>query len=1130
MIIVMLTCVAPRTYAQPRRTAASSQATLAEAAQLDARVTRLLGEGRWRDALPPAERSLELRERVLGATDPAVARSLTNLAAVHSAEGAAGKAEPLLVRALAIREQALGPTHLDVASTLDDLGEVYQTQGAYSKAEPLLTRALDLRERLSGPTSAAVATSLSNLAALYHTMGDYGKAEPLYLRSLEIREKLLGPMHRDLAVTLNDLGVFYKQQGSYEKAERLYLRALAMREKLLGPTHPDVALSLDNLASLYRAQAAYRKAEPLRLRALHIREQRLGPQHPDVAQSLNNLAMLYADQAVYRKAEPLLARALDINEKAFGPSHPEVATNLDNLAEIYKEQGAYEKAEPLRVHALEIREHALGATHSDVAISLSNLAGLYTAQGAYDKAEPLYARALEILEKARGANHPDVAKGLGNLAGLYTDQGAYDKAEPLYARALQIFEKALGATHPLVATSLHHLASLYQSQGAMAKAEPLLVRALDVDEKALGPTHPMVAQILNSLASSYRASGAYAKAETVLLRALEIDERALGATHPSVALVLNNLASLYLAQHAYAKAEPLVARAAEIQEDRLRHELAPLSTFRKRALMQLLQADTDGVVSLQADAMPDSAEALELALTTVLRRKGRVLDSLADDQARLLTHLEPRLRDKYQQLTDANARLSSLLIAPYDPRKAANRATEISNLRTHIDNLEGSLNAASAAFRAESDVVTPAKVQAALPAGGALIEFVRYRHVDPRNARADPEPRYVAYLLPWRGPPQWVALGDAAPIDAAIHAALAAMRGDASIDAARRALRHLETLVLAPIRGRLTGITHLILSPDSNLNLVPFDALIDAQGRYAAEDWLVSYVGSGRDLLRMAARRAPRSPATVVAAPDYGPPRSPTCEGLDSFCPLAGALEEAVALQAYLPGARVVTGPQATKSFLAAAVGPSVLHIATHGFFMRDGAPGAPAATGRIDVAPSEISSYATRGLYVDGVGFSPIAAPKPGSDDSTSGLDRAGLALARANSHPDGIVTARELARYDWWGTQLVVLSACETGVGAVPSGEGVYGMRRALVLAGAEAHVVSLWNVDDASTQQLMRDFYDELARGTGRAEALRRAKVRLLRQPAFGHPYYWAAFIPAGDWTPLHAHVIHPRAPGR
>jgi CHAT domain-containing protein len=150
---------------------------------------------------------------------------------------------------------------------------------------------------------------------------------------------------------------------------------------------------------------------------------------------------------------------------------------------------------------------------------------------------------------------------------------------------------------------------------------------------------------------------------------------------------------------------------------------------------------------------------------------------------------------------------------------------------------------------------------------------------------------------------------------------------------------------------------------------------------------------------------------------------------------------------------------------------------------------------------------------------------PLPAAEDPADALDRAGLALARANAGPDGIVSAREIAGFDWWGTQLVVLSACKTGVGAVPSGEGVYGLRRALVLAGARSQVVSLWNVSDSSAPVLMRDFYAELARGTGRAEALRRAKLRMLRQPRFAHPYYWAAFVSAGDWTPLDPTTLHP-----
>jgi CHAT domain-containing protein len=293
-------------------------------------------------------------------------------------------------------------------------------------------------------------------------------------------------------------------------------------------------------------------------------------------------------------------------------------------------------------------------------------------------------------------------------------------------------------------------------------------------------------------------------------------------------------------------------------------------------------------------------------------------------------------------------------------------------------------------------------------------------------------------------------------------------------------------------------------------------------------------VTSGRDLLRLATRRTPKSPATIIAAPDYGPPRSPALDGLGIFRPLAGAAAEIAELPAYFVQARTLTGSQATKAALAATVGPAVLHIATHGFFARDAAA-TPTSSNKSTGSASSASTSAAvstpldsqRGIYVDGDAFSSLPPPL---EDPTDALDRAGLALAGANVRPDGIVSARELASYDWWGTKLVVLSACETGVGAVPSGEGVYGMRRALVLAGAESQVVSLWNVSDTSTRELMRAFYGELARGTGRAEALRRAKLRLLRQPQFAHPYYWAAFIPAGDWTPLDPHVLKRQKHGR
>jgi CHAT domain-containing protein/Tfp pilus assembly protein PilF len=958
------------------------------------------------------------------------------------------------------------------------------------------------------PARSDEAASLDKQVDTLHSQGKFREAIPLAERSLALREKALGAMHPLVAESLNNLARLYKEQGAFARAEPLYVRALDIREKALGTMHPDVAGSLSNLARVYHEQGAFERAEPLLVRALGIREKALGAMHPDVAGSLNNLGGLYHEQGAFARAEPLYVRALGIHEKALGATHPNVANSLNNLALLYQAQGAYARAEPLYVRALDIGERTLGATHLFVAHSLNNLALLYLAQGAYARAEPLLVRALDILEKALGATHPLVARSLNSLALLYYAQGAYARAEPLLVRALEIREKALGVMHPDVAIGLNNLASLYRAQDSYARAEPLLVRALEIREKVLGVMHPEVGQSLNNLAFLYHAQGAYARAKPLYVRALEIREKALGATHPYVFTSLNNLAVLYQSQGAFASAEPLYVRAAEFQEAYLRIELVRLSEARKRDLMSLLQRQTQALVSFHAHDVPVSPRALETAFMAVLRRKGRVLDALVETQASLRAHLTPQLRDKLAQLAAAASQLSIRLRAPFNSKTARNQQDEIKDLRTQIDTLEGELNAASGAFRARSEPVTLTKLQAALPSGAALVELVRYHRFDARQAQQPwQEARYLAYLLSGQGPPQWVPLGEAAPLDAAVDAVLATMRKDASAETTRRALRNLDAKLLAPIRSRLPGISHLIISPDGKLNLVPFEALLDPQGHPALEQYLISYLTSGRDLLRIAAKQAPQSLGTIVADPDYGP---------GTYVRLPGTVAEAEAIVRHFPGVQTLSRSQATKAALARLAGPAVLHVATHGFY--NGAGGAaPVSTPTLPAAQRSPAA-AERGMSIEGA----LAAPPPDSanEDPTEALDQAGLALAGANMRPDGIMSARELAGMDWWGTQLVVLSACETGVGAVKSGEGVYGLRRALVLAGAQSQVVSLWNVSDSSAPELMREFYGELARGTGRAEALRRAKLRLLRQPRFAHPYYWAAFIPTGDWAPLAA----------
>ncbi|HSS00857.1 MAG TPA: CHAT domain-containing tetratricopeptide repeat protein [Kofleriaceae bacterium] len=1143
-LITALAACGPRAGAGAQ-SGGGTRSALDEAARLDAMVEKLYVAAKYQEAQTAAERSLALREATLGPTDAAVAVSLHNLARIHRARAAFVAAEPLAIRALELREKAGGLEPSKVAESLNELGLLYVEQAAYGKAEPLLTRALAIRESALGPMHADVAQSLYGLAELYRAQSAYDKAEPLAARALAIREGALGPMHPDVAASLVLLAEIHRARGALDKAEPLLQRALELREKVLGPMHPDVARSLAGLASLTRDRGLYDKAEPLVQRAIGIFEKALGPTHPDLARALDGLGTVYHLRGDVDKARPLHARALEIAEKALGPAHPDVAQYLGNLGNDDWVEGKYDQAKNAQRRALEIREKVFGPMHPEVAKNLNNLAMVLHVQAAHDQAEPLYLRAIDIMEKTLGPANPRVARILVNLAALYWEEGAYASDERVLLRAIDITENALGPMHPDLGIMLHSLALLYHIQGAYAKAQPLYDRALDISQKTLGPAHPEVIRLLGNLAGHYTDQGLYGKAEPILVRALELSEKtlgpkhtrtasalktlasiyryqgqfekarplvhralgifedALGPMHPHVAVALQELAEFYWAQGRYDKAEAALARAADIREGQLRVELPRLSEPRKRALMTLLEHETDSAVSLHALAMPHNPRALELALTTVLRRKGRIIDSLVESESALRAHLTPGLRDQLDQLDRAR---SDLVTQLYAPQEATDRAA-IATVHARIDELEAALSTASAAFRAQAEPVTIANVQAAIPAGAALVELVRYHRFDPQQRPPWREEHYAAYLMTQQGPLQWVALGRAATIDAQVDATLAAMSDQVSAARADGALRHLDALVLAPIRRALPEVSHLILAPDGKLNLVPFDALIDAHGRHALQSTLISYVTTGRDLLRLAAPAQPRSAAVIVAGPDYG--SSPRA-GAIRFAPLTEALGEAADLEKYFPDPPL-TGERATKSALKQLVGPAMLHVATHGFYARDrGAKPARAVANRARAAFSDPSS--------------PLL-PPPRPDDPADGLDRAGLAMAGANEGPGGILTAREIAGFDWWGTQLVVLSACDTGVGAVPSGDGVYGMRRALVLAGAASQVVSLWAVDDASTRELMRAYYAELAQGAGRAEALRAAKLRLMRQPRHAHPQHWAAFIAAGDWRPLDERTISP-----
>jgi tetratricopeptide (TPR) repeat protein len=533
---------------------------------LNQQVSQLIGQWKYQEAIPIAEKALEVAKRVRGPEHPETASALNNFGFLFQKIGDYPKAEPLLQEALRIRQKILGADHPDTAASLNDLALLYHAMGAYAKAEPLYQEALRTRQKVLGLEHHDTATSLNNLASLYQDMGEYAKAEPFYQEAERIWQKVHGSEHPDTATSLSNLGDLYRAMGKYAKAEPLLQEALRVRQKVLGSEHPSTVQSLNSLALLYQDMRAYAKAEPLLQEALRIRQKVLGPEHPSTATSLNSLGLLYEAMHAYAKAETLLQEALRIRQKVLGPEHPETATSLNNLAGLYWETGEYAKAEPLYQEALRIRQKILGPEHPETAQSLNNLATLYWVMDAYAKAEPLLQEALRIYQRVLGPEHPETAEGLNNLGALYSAMGAYAKAEPFFQGALRIRQRVLGSEHFDTAQSLNNLAMLYRDMGEYAKAEPLLQEGLRIYRKVLGPEHPYTAVSLNSLALLYWAMGAYAKAEPLYQEALRIRQKVLGPEHPDTATSLNNLALLYWAMGAYAKAEPLYQEALRIRQ------------------------------------------------------------------------------------------------------------------------------------------------------------------------------------------------------------------------------------------------------------------------------------------------------------------------------------------------------------------------------------------------------------------------------------------------------------------------------------------------------------------------------------------------------------------------------------
>ncbi|PAW79515.1 MAG: hypothetical protein B9S32_02975 [Verrucomicrobia bacterium Tous-C9LFEB] len=839
-----------------------------------------------------------------------------------------------------------------------------------------------------------------------------------------------------------ELAQLYLRCHRFPEAEKCLTEVVAAREQAHGPDDLRVGEALYDLAWFYSNMSSYAKAEPLFLRVLAIDEKQVGRRHPRTALALNSLGVLNENKGNYTAAENYFLEAIAIQKETLGPDTATTATTLNNLATLYWVRGDYQQAEHYFSQALAIRERVKGRGSLATATTVNNLALVYLGMGDYERAETLFWRVLRIREQKLGVNHPLTLTSVNHLGLLYYDLGDYTAAESFLQRAAQSREKVIGADQPDTARSFFHLAYLYDTLGQYGRAEPLHQRALDIRRRILGEPHPETAASYGFLARHYHLSGQLALAAPLYEQALTIQRAALGPYHPDLLKTLENSACLQLELGHRPEATALAREASTVREHLLQNLFLFTSEKQRIDFQRTLR-----FYNLTATL----GDATEIA-RVVYRTKGVVLDSILEDKL-----AEARASDN----PEIAALLARLQATAHTLEKNPT-ATEREPLEREIDRLQGQLGEKMG--RAQSSrralQVEPATIAAAIPEHAALIEFVRYQTCG-KNLTF--QPAYGAVVQRRNQPPRWIELGNAETIDASIQLYQKYVRRRVRDTALRAVLQQLEQRLWQPLESALgSDCQRMILSPDSALNSISFATLLSPDDRFLAERYTFEYVTSARDLLRTSTAIQESDRRLVLfSAPDFGPAKSTgTVSDAIRLSPLPGAQREAALLQstAKESGLEVesYSGTQATEAKLKAIGSPRILHLATHGLAWATTKP----------VTANPIPGVTTRAAHSGSTSLLALA----GAQATLNAWQRGEF----PTPEKDGVITASEVGTLNLHHTWLVVLSACDTGTGPIQAGEGVLGLRRGFLLAGAQNLVMTLWPVDDAYAATFMQAFY--------------------------------------------------------
>jgi CHAT domain-containing protein/Tfp pilus assembly protein PilF len=1093
-----------------------------------------------------AERILRARTARYGSTDASLAPSLRNLGDTLLGSGDYLAAVARYREGLAARERAMDARPSDIADDLDHLTQALTELEQYDEALAVSTRALGLRLETRDGTDIALARTLRLRGVVHQRKGQYTEARSALERALAFLEAS-NPMHPETVVALTDLGDQVTGDGDLVRAREILTRAVSLASRVLPSPHPDMASALGSLAANLQELGDLEESRVLRQRAVEIAEKLFGSDHPIVAVRLNDLANTSLLQGQYATAQQLYERARAIYYRRLGPDNLGVTTAAYNLALLYAHLGDFQEARRRLQMVIATWERVMGTGHPNVARAVSALANLLAKQGYDQEAQKHFERALAIRERILGPNHPYVAWTLGQRAESLARLAQVPRALALAARAVQICESS--ATQECLVGAQITFARILELKGNHAEAARAYERVLAIALPLLGPSHPEIAHTEVALAGVRARLHDRQNAFTGALRGDAIKRNHSRLT---LAYLSERQALDYAASH---------ERGLDLALSLMSGADEGAATFDALVLGRSLVLDELGARQRMRVTQKGALAPLWTELASARQRLANLVVRGPNDQR----------PEQYAALVD-DARRAKEQAERQLAEQSATFSSELKKTEIDLRQVRAALPSDSALVsfvRFNRTIVGQASVAGApprslsAPASRTIPSYVAFVLLPGSDApvvvplgRADALESLIAQ---WR---RELIAGITQPTS--------------TVPETERLFRargiNLRRRLWDPIAAHLDGMKRLYVVPDGAVNLVPLAALPVASSRYLLEAGpVIHYLSAERDLIsperplaestrgllaiggpafadgsvfaslskikptiRPNTQRPTEPPSPVLPPASSGASASFRSSGSKCrsfqwmrFPGLPGTHREAEEVADVWRGLKsssteaesavqVLTGRDASERAVK-QLGPGrrILHLATHGFFLGD------------QCASALDNTRAVGGLV--GSARPKQAAPRRARSQELpeNPLLLSGLAMAGANrraaagpDEDDGILTAEEVASLDLQGTEWAVLSACDTGLGEFKAGEGVLGLRRAFQIAGARTVIMSLWSVEDQATRVWMRALYDgRLNKRLNTADAVREASLSVLRARRSSglstHPFYWAAFVAAGDW---------------